>query len=264
MIVGREIEDIYGYETRNIGAEVLSATDFQPSMKHSPCSLTIRAGEIVGIAGLVGSGRSELLESIFGISQAICGTLKINGKTTEISTPAAAWNAGIALVPESRKEQGLLLDSSIRENIILSDKANAKLTSLRDTRREITQSAELISSLKIKCRGPEHVCRDLSGGNQQKVVIAKCLHTKPSLLLLDEPTRGVDVGARREIYSLLFRLAREGMAILFVSSELEEVLGIADRVLVMSDGEIKGEIPRAFLSEHSIMTLASSHPQVAA
>lgn len=264
MIVGREIQDIYGYEPRQQGEVILSVAQLQASPRHSPCSFEVRAGEIVGIAGLVGSGRSELLESIFGVSPAIGGAIAIRGMATQITEPAEAWHAGIALVPESRKEQGLLLEASIRENVNLSDRISEPLFGLRDPVRERTTSERFISALKIKCRGPEHHCRDLSGGNQQKVVMAKCLHTKPALLLLDEPTRGVDVGARREIYSLLFELAREGMAILFVSSELEEVLGIADRVLVMSDGEIKGELPRGSLSEHSIMSLASSHSQVAA
>ena len=264
MIVGREITDIYGYETRPLGKEALKLSSFQATPWHTPCSFSVRAGEIVGIAGLVGSGRSELLAGIFGVTSAVTGSVSINGSSACISSPTQEWISGIALVPESRKEQGLILDASIRENVILSDQTKKSLLALRDQDEEREHTESLITSLHIKCRGPEHLCRDLSGGNQQKVVIAKCLHTKPTVLLLDEPTRGVDVGARREIYSLLFTLARAGMAVLFVSSELEEVLGIADRVLVMSDGEIKGEIPRESLSEHPIMSLASSHSQVAA
>ena len=264
MIVGREITDIYGYEARPLGEEALKLTSLQATPWHTPCSFSVRAGEIVGIAGLVGSGRSELLNGIFGAAPAVTGSVSIKGSTTCISSPAEAWLSGIALVPESRKEQGLILDASIRENVILSDQTKKSLLALRDEDEEREHTASLITSLHIKCRGPEHLCRDLSGGNQQKVVIAKCLHTKPAVLLLDEPTRGVDVGARREIYSLLFTLSRAGMAVIFVSSELEEILGIADRVLVMSEGEIKGEVPRESLSEHTIMSLASSHSQVAA
>lgn len=170
----------------------------------------------------------------------------------------------MALVPESRKEQGLILDSSIRDNITLSEKILSTAFVVRDAKEEKRTSDSFIESLRIRCSSAEQRAGQLSGGNQQKVVIARCLATSPSILLLDEPTRGVDVGARREIYSLLFKLAEQGMAILFVSSELEEVIGISDRVLVMSDGEIRGELPRASLSEHAIISLASHHPQVAA
>jgi ribose transport system ATP-binding protein len=196
MIVGREITDIYGYEARPRGDDALTITSFQATSWHAPCSFSVGAGEIVGIAGLVGSGRTELLESIFGVTQAASGALAIKGTPTLIDSPAKAWRAGIALVPESRKEQGLLLDASIRENIILSEQINKSPITLRDQDQERESAVALITSLQIKCRGSEDLCRNLSGGNQQKVVIAKCLHSKPSVLLLDEPTRGVDVGAR--------------------------------------------------------------------
>jgi ribose transport system ATP-binding protein len=264
MIVGRELKDIYGYQPRARGVEVLSVQDFKASALHKPCSFSIHAGEIVGIAGLVGSGRSELLNSLFGITVPRSGSIHLNRSEVSIKTPTEAWALGIALVPESRKEQGLLLEGTIRENIVLSDQKKRSLAAPRNARAEIATTNSFISSLRIKCGGSEQPTKNLSGGNQQKVVIAKCLHTNPKVLLLDEPTRGVDVGARREIYNLLFELAKEGMAILFVSSELEEIIGIADRVLVMSDGEIRGELPRANLSEHEIMHIASSLSQVAA
>ena len=264
MIVGREITDIYGYTPRTHGTEALRLQHFQASEHHTPTSFSVHRGEIVGIAGLVGSGRSELLESIFRINPPLTGTLCIEGSEVKISTPRAAWNNGIALVPESRKEQGVILDSSIRENIILSDRTLQSPLSIRNFASEQAQSDSFIASLRIRCTSGEQLSKNLSGGNQQKVVIGRCLATSPSVLLLDEPTRGVDVGARREIYSLLFKLAEQGMAILFVSSELEEVIGIADRVLVMNDGEVRGELSRPELSEHAIMRLASTHQQVAA
>jgi ribose transport system ATP-binding protein len=264
MIVGREISDIYGYQPRERGPEALRVQNFQASEHHTPTSFAIHRGEIVGIAGLVGSGRSELLESIFGINPPLNGSLFVNRSELSISSPRAAWDNGLALVPESRKEQGLILESSIRENIALSDRERASALSLRSSRVERTTSESFISSLHIRCASGEQITKNLSGGNQQKVVIGRCLATNPSILLLDEPTRGVDVGARREIYSILFKLAEQGMAILFVSSELEEVLGIADRILVMSDGEITGDLPREAASEHTIMSLASSNKQVAA
>jgi ribose transport system ATP-binding protein len=264
MIVGREISDIYGYKPRPHGGEALRVENFQASEQHTPTSFAVHRGEIVGIAGLVGSGRSELLEGIFGIHPPLTGSLFINGSETTVTSPRVAWDSSLALVPESRKEQGVILESSIRENITLSSRERKSALSLRDFAAEQRESDSFISSLHIRCASGEQVTKNLSGGNQQKVVIGRCLATNPSVLLLDEPTRGVDVGARREIYSILFQLAEQGMAILFVSSELEEILGIADRVLVMSDGEIKGQLSRAEASEHTIMSLASTHQQVAA
>lgn len=264
MIVGREISDIYGYKRRALGSEALRVERFQASPNHAPTSFSIRKGEIVGIAGLVGSGRSEFIESIFGLTPPLSGEVFINERPTTISSPEEAWNNRIALVPESRKEQGIILEGSIRENIILSDRERRSPWRTRDSALEREVSDEFITSLRIRCVSREQLSKSLSGGNQQKVVIGRCLATQPEVLLLDEPTRGVDVGARREIYSLLFKLAERGMAILFVSSELEEILGISDRVLVMSEGEITGELSRERLSEHAIMSLASSHKQVAA
>jgi ribose transport system ATP-binding protein len=264
LIVGRDLNDIYGYQPRHIGEEALALNQFQATPWHTPCSFSIRKGEIVGIAGLVGSGRSELMEALFGISQAAGGSISIAGEEVSVTTSRNAWSRGIALVPESRKEQGLILESSIRDNIVLSERILSSAFIPRDAAEEKKTSESFTASLRIRCASSEQRSAELSGGNQQKVVIARCLATSPSVLLLDEPTRGVDVGARREIYSLLFSLAAQGMAILFVSSELEEVIGIADRVLVMSDGELCGELPRAAFSEHAIMSLASHHPQVAA
>ncbi len=259
LIVGREMKDIYGYTPRIAGDVALELGNFQASDNHAPCDLSLRRGEIVGIAGLIGSGRTEFLESIFGISRARAGTTRINGSFVSITSPQDACSVGLALVPESRKEQGIIASSSIRENTVLSVLRTLSRTVVRNRKRETSLAADFIEKLRIRCTGPEQRVAELSGGNQQKVVLARCLATSPSVLLLDEPTRGVDVGARREIYSILFELAAQGLAILFVSSELEEVLGIADRVLVMNAGRITGDLPRSTLSEHSIMALASHH-----
>jgi ribose transport system ATP-binding protein len=257
LIVGREMRDIYGYTTRPVGDIALQLDNFQASQNHTRCSMCVRRGEIVGIAGLIGSGRTELLESIFGVSPALAGTLSVKGSPISITSPEHACSAGLALVPESRKEQGVIATSSIRENTILSTLKNLSRSIMRAQKKEANLTTSFIEKLKVRCTGPEQCVGDLSGGNQQKIVLARCLATSPSVLLLDEPTRGVDVGARREIYSILFELASHGLAVLFVSSELEEVLGIADRVLVMRDGRITGELSRAELSERSIMMLAS-------
>lgn len=259
LIVGRELKDIYSYTPRSTGDVVLELENFRASKNHTPCSVSIRRGEIVGIAGLIGSGRTEFLESIFGVSPPLAGTVSVNGSHLSIESPEQACSAGLALVPESRKEQGIIAPSSIRENTILSVLKTLSRTIMRNQKKEISLTTTFIEKLKVRCTGTEQRVGDLSGGNQQKVVLARCLASSPSVLLLDEPTRGVDVGARREIYSILFDLAAQGVAILFVSSELEEVLGIADRVLVMSEGRIAGELARTELSEHSIMALASHH-----
>jgi ribose transport system ATP-binding protein len=224
----------------------------------------VRAGEIVGLAGLIGSGRTEILEAIYGIHPPLSGTIELRGSACTITSPHDACQAGIALVPESRKEQGVLPAFSIEDSIAVHTLAGAAHRFLRSKHCERTLAESQIATLGIRCTGPSQMVADLSGGNQQKVVLAKCLSTNPAVLLLDEPTRGVDVGARREIYSLLFSLAEQGMAILFVSSEMEEALGIADRLLVMSEGTITGEIPREQFSEEAIMTLASPHSQEAA
>jgi ribose transport system ATP-binding protein len=264
MIVGRELKDIYGYSPRPAGDVVLEVIDLQPSTHHEPCSLTLRAGEVVGVAGLIGSGRSELLESIAGLRAPVQGAVTLEGKSIPLTSAAAAGRAGIALVPESRKEQGIIAECSILENVNLSHLAVSTLVALRHTAEESEIARATIRDLQVRCSGEEQAVGKLSGGNQQKVVLGRCLAIKPRVLLLDEPTRGVDVGARREIYSLLFKLAEQGLAILFVSSELEEVLGIADRVLVMSEGAIRGEIPRERLSEHAIISLASPQERRAA
>lgn len=259
LIVGRELKDIYGYTPRTTGEVALQLNNFRASESHTPCTISVRRGEIVGIAGLIGSGRTEFLESIFGVSPALAGTISVNGSPVSIQSPEQACSVGLTLVPESRKEQGIIAASSIRENTVLSVLKTLSGTIVRNQKKETSLTTTFIEKLKVRCTGPEQRVGDLSGGNQQKVVLARCLATSPSVLLLDEPTRGVDVGARREIYSILFDLAAQGLAILFVSSELEEVLGIADRVLVMSEGCITGDLARAELSEHSIMALASHH-----
>lgn len=259
LIVGRELKDIYGYTPRTTGEVALQLNNFRASESHTPCTISVRRGEIVGIAGLIGSGRTEFLESIFGVSPALAGTISVNGSPVSIQSPEKACSVGLTLVPESRKEQGIIAASSIRENTVLSVLKTLSGTIVRNQKKETSLTTTFIEKLKVRCTGPEQRVGDLSGGNQQKVVLARCLATSPSVLLLDEPTRGVDVGARREIYSILFDLAAQGLAILFVSSELEEVLGIADRVLVMSEGCITGDLARAELSEHSIMALASHH-----
>ena len=221
-------------------------------------SLTLRAGEIVGIAGLQGSGRTELVEGIFGIDPFVRGTMHVDGVPTRIASARAAVRAGLALVSEDRKAQGLALGQSVLDNALLvirsvfSGRTSA-------SRREVPG---VLSSLEISSRGLDQEARFLSGGNQQKVVLAKWLLTQPQIVLFDEPTRGIDVGAKYAVYQLMRDLAAQGKAVLMVSSELPEVIGMSDRILVMHDGELVAELP-AGSAEHEILGAATgaAHPQ---
>jgi len=222
---------------------------------------SIRSGEIVGLAGLVGAGRTELLETVFGITRALGGRLQIGESDLLPSDPFAAIEAGLALVPEDRKRQGLVLEMSVGANLSLASLKRDSWAGWLNRRRERSISDEMIGRLRVKTPGREQVVRYLSGGNQQKVVLGKWLAMEPRVLLMDEPTRGIDVGAKQEIYELMEELALRGVAILFVSSEMEEVLRMSDRVLVMHEGRIAGELDRAVLEgiggEESVMRLAT-------
>jgi ribose transport system ATP-binding protein len=220
-------------------------------------SLTLRAGEIVGIAGLQGSGRTELVEGVFGIQGFSRGTVRIDGKPVRITSARAAVRAGLALVSEDRKAQGLALGQSVLDNALLVVRSVfAGRTST--ARREVPG---VLSSLEISSRGLDQEARFLSGGNQQKVVLAKWLLTQPQIVLFDEPTRGIDVGAKYAVYQLMRELAAQGKAVLMVSSELPEVIGMSDRILVMHDGELVAELP-AGSAEHEILGAATgaAHP----
>lgn len=224
-------------------------------------SFRARRGEIVGVAGLVGAGRTELLEALFGVVPPLAGRIHVAGIGLDPKAgPRAAIRAGIALVPEDRKQQGLLLDESIRANLALPNFARLRrnrVTGLRNVVRERELAEAAIREVAIKCRDDLQLARELSGGNQQKIVLGKWLARRPAVLLLDEPTRGVDVGAKDEIYRLLRAHAERGGTVVFVSSEMEEVLSLADRVLVMHEGRLAGELLRGDATEESVMQLAT-------
>ncbi len=266
MMVGRDISQFYQHEQHAPGEMALEVSGLRtPAHPETTLDFSLRAGEVVGIAGLVGAGRTELLETLFGVAPALQGEVRVAGEVLELRNPIDAIRAGIALVPEDRKRQGLLLEMAVRENLSLAslrrDKRRGGFLN-RSSEREIT--SEMIERLNVKTPGDRQIVRFLSGGNQQKVVLGKWLAMKPAVLLLDEPTRGIDVGAKREIYGLMEQLAKSGVAILFVSSELEEILGMADRALVMHEGRITGEIARADLSEEAVMRLATGGDAMAA
>lgn len=217
--------------------------------------LTVRRGEVVAIAGLLGAGRSELLRAMFGVDTRLAGTVDVAGVSLPGADPRKAVAAGVALLPEDRKSEGLVLSMSVAENLSLP--TIHRLGWWLDRGYQAELAASSIADLGIACRDSDQMAGSLSGGNQQKIVLGKWLAAKPRVLLLDEPTRGVDVGARAEIYRRLDELAQSGLAVLFVSSELEEVLLLADRVLVMRDGEIRGEVSGEELTEKNIMLLAT-------
>ena len=199
-----------------------------------------------------------MLETLFGVAPAVGGELFIKGEARTVDSPFAAISAGLALAPEDRKLQGIILDMSVRENLSLAAlRRDKKSIGFLDFAKEVAISREMIESMRVKTPGDSQILRYLSGGNQQKVVLGKWLALKPAILLLDEPTRGIDVGAKREIYALMEELAQSGVAILFVSSEMEEVLGMADRAIVMHEGRITGELAREQLSEEAVMQLAT-------
>ncbi|HET6158249.1 MAG TPA: sugar ABC transporter ATP-binding protein [Dongiaceae bacterium] len=218
----------------------------------------VRQGEILGIGGLLGSGRSEILESIFGSARGQRGgRILVRGKEVRIASPVDASRHGIALVTEDRKERGLHLNATIGENAALPSIRALARFGVRDFGAEADLARKVVKDLSVRCTGIEQVAATLSGGNQQKIVIGKWLATRPSILLLDEPTRGIDVGAKREIYDLIFALAAQGLGIIIVSSELPELLLLSDRVLVMCEGRQAGILSRVEANQESVMRLAT-------
>jgi len=263
-MVGRDISGYYARRPHPPGKCVMNIHDLSTSTwPDCRVSLRLRRGEIVGLAGLVGAGRSGLLRTLFGIDPARGGTIHIEGQPVACATPRDAIAAGIALVPEDRGHQGLVLDLAVQHNMTLASLTCRRNGLLRGA-WEQSFCKDMIQRMRIDAARQKSVTRLLSGGNQQKVVLGKWLLLGPKVLLLDEPTRGIDVGAKQEIYQTMEKLADEGMAILFASSELEELLGIADRVLVMHEGELAGELLREEMSEESIMYLATGRGREAA
>lgn len=259
LMVGRDVSQFYARKQHKVGETLLEVKDLvTPIWPNHSLSFSLRSGEIVGVAGLVGAGRTEMLRAVFGIDQPLSGTIKIGGSVKQIDKPSDAIEAGVALVPEDRKHHGLVLGMSVRRNVGLAGLFRNRLgIGFLNERRERADSAEMIERMRIRTPHDRQIVQFLSGGNQQKVVIGKWMAMQPRLLLLDEPTRGIDVGAKEEIYRLMESLAADGMGVLFVSSEMEEILGMSDRVLVMHEGHITGELGRQEMTEESIMQLAT-------
>jgi ribose transport system ATP-binding protein len=257
LMIGRDLKSLYIAPEGPPGANVLQIADLRTTTYpgHS-VSLDVRRGEILGLAGLVGSGRTELARVIFGIDRPLGGSLRLDGKEVPLSSPREAIDRGIYLIPEDRKKAGLLLDFSIAENISLPDLRSYSRSSIILPGPEIRNAERQREKLRIRSPDVTSPAATLSGGNQQKVVLARWLSMQPRVIIFDEPTRGIDVGAKNEIYELMRGLADSGVAILMISSDMEEVIGVSDRIAVMHEGEISGFLNRAMFSEQNVLQLA--------
>ncbi len=263
LMVGRDVSSMYVRVHHSLGDPVIEVDHLvTPAWPDHAVSLTVRAGEIVGLAGLVGAGRTELLRVLFGVDRAVAGEIRMAGIPVQLQSCGNAIDNGIALVPEDRKAHGILLDLNVRNNIGLPGlMSNRRAAVFADLGKQRQIANEMIDLLGVKTPSPTQVVKFLSGGNQQKVAIAKWLAMSPKLLLLDEPTRGIDIGAKQEIYQLIEKLASDSLAILFASSEMEEILGLSDRVYVMHEGRINGQLERNEMTEEAIMQLATAPTQ---
>ncbi|MBE1494655.1 rhamnose transport system ATP-binding protein [Amycolatopsis lexingtonensis] len=255
-MVGRDLDALFPKQDVEPGAVVLEVEGLAREGVFRDISFSVRAGEIVAFAGLVGSGRSEVVQAVFGVDERDAGVVKVSGKKLKPHSSRAAMGAGMALVPEDRRQQGLIMDLSIERNVTLPrSRALSKLGFLTGA-SERQEARRWTERLRTKYRRLGDPVGTLSGGNQQKVVLAKWLAMAPKVLIVDEPTRGIDVGTKAEVHRLMSALAAEGVAIVMVSSELPEVLGMADRVLVMREGRIVAELPRADATEDAVMFAA--------
>jgi ribose transport system ATP-binding protein len=267
LMIGRDLKALYTFPKEAPGEDILLVRNIRTTTyPDRAVNFSLRRGEIVGLAGLVGSGRTELACTIFGIDRPVDGTVEIAGHPLTIKSPRDAIAHGIYLIPEDRKRAGLILEDDITNNISLPNLKHFAVAYLLDHDREEATAQQQARRLNIRTPSVGSVAATLSGGNQQKVVLAKWLAMSPNVMLFDEPTRGIDVGAKSEIYSLIRALSDAGVAVLMISSDMEEVIGVSDRILVMHEGQISGGLNREQFSEHNVMQLAvgravnSEHP----
>jgi rhamnose transport system ATP-binding protein len=256
-MVGREVADLFPKTEAPVGDVVLDVAGLTTPGVFHEVSFQVRAGEIVGLAGLVGAGRSEIARAIFGVDPYAAGSVRVSGRSVPAHRPRASIQAGMAFVPEDRRQQGLVTDGSVARNITSVVRRGLTRAGLLTTGAENAAAAPWAARLSVKTGALDMSAATMSGGNQQKVVIAKWLATEPKLLIIDEPTRGIDIGTKADVHRLLSELAGQGMAILMISSELPEVLGMADRVLVVREGEITADLARADATPASVMTAAT-------
>jgi len=263
-MVGRELSALFPKEEAEIGAPLLRVHRLTREGVFTDVSFEVRAGEIVALAGLVGAGRSEVARAIFGIDRADAGHVEVDGRRLPGRRPLAAMRAGLGFVPEDRRQQGLVMDLSIARNATLTRMGALARGGIIRSRSERRLANDWAQRLQLKFHKLDDPVGFLSGGNQQKVVLAKWLATEPKVLIVDEPTRGIDVGTKAEVHRLLSELAGRGVAVLMISSELPEVLGMADRVLVMHEGRLTGELSRAEADEEAVMRAATGQIEEAA
>ncbi len=260
-MVGRPLAGLFslGGERGASGDVVFDVQGLERTGVFADISFNVRAGEIVGFGGLMGAGRTEVMRCLYGLDRYSSGVIKVHGEAIHVDSPATALKHGIALVSDDRKNIGLVLGLSIRKNLTLQNPQLISHFGLIDDALESELSANTIREFSIRSRSDEQIVSTLSGGNQQKVVLGKVLLSKPRVLILDEPTRGIDIGAKAEIYKLIQRLAEDGVAVILVSSELPELIGLSDRVVVFRSGRIAGQLSRAEATETRIMEYAFSH-----
>ncbi|CAN5164953.1 sugar ABC transporter ATP-binding protein [soil metagenome] len=261
-MVGRDIATLFPKQEAEIGATVLSVNDLSRAGVFADISFEVHSGEIVALSGLVGAGRTEVARAIFGIDKYDTGTVLVDGKPLRAHSPQAAIDAGMGFVPEDRRKQGLVMDLSVARNATLTLRKQLARFGLINAKNERAMAAEWSKRLQVKTGSQDLSVSTLSGGNQQKVVIAKWLATKPTFLIVDEPTRGIDVGTKAEVHRLISELAVQGIAVLMISSELPEVLGMADTILVMHEGKITARLSREEATAEAVMHAASASPEI--
>nr|WP_249316796.1 sugar ABC transporter ATP-binding protein [Bacillus sp. FJAT-50079] len=257
MMIGRELKERYPLRNNEIGEVLFEVSNLSVENVINNISFTVRAGEILGFSGLMGSGRSEIMYALFGDVAKSSGVIKINGKEVNIKSPKDAMDHGIGFITEDRKNEGLLLNKSIKENITLSNFNSLSSNGFIKSEMEKQAAENSNKMFNVKTQSINTETGNLSGGNQQKVVIAKWVLTDPKVLILDEPTRGVDVGAKKEIYNIINDLSKKGIAIIIVSSDLPEVIGMSDRIAVMHEGKLQGILDKEDATQENIMTLAT-------
>lgn len=257
MMIGRTIGERFPKREVQIGEEVLRVEGLTHEKLFHDIDFSVKAGEVLGFSGLMGAGRTEIMQAIFGNIPVKSGKIFIEGKEVVIKNPRQAIKAGIGFITEDRKTEGLLLEKSIAENIEIANLNKISKNSVLQAAKQKEIVKKGIEEFRIRCFGPDHECHNLSGGNQQKVVLAKWIYTDPKILILDEPTRGVDIGAKKEIYSVINDLAAKGVAVILVSSELPEVLGMSDRIAVVHEGKITGILDASEADQAKVMTLAT-------
>lgn len=257
MMIGREIGERYPLRNAKTGGVAFEVKGLSCPGVFENVSFQVHAGEVLGVSGLMGAGRTEIMQAIFGNMPHVTGEIYLDGKQIQNRSPLEAMKNGIGFITEDRKVEGLMLEESIQKNISIANLGRISKSGVLQKGAEDELVKRGIEELHIKCFGPQHECSNLSGGNQQKVVFAKWIYTNPKVLILDEPTRGVDIGAKKEIYSIINELVEKGVAIIMVSSELPEVLGMSDRIMVVQEGHVRGILHKEDADQENIMILAT-------